>query len=241
MYDLLPTIRSRSVIITLAPLSNQEMRDFAKAHNLEDAEKRIALSGGSPGNALSLDIAAYEKRREAMHTLLKAAAGMIGFSAWMPFSEAIGRSKNEKLEIHVTMLYGLLRDLLILRESGGDIRNSDLRGELTALANHVSTRWIIAAAKKTGRDRRVVEAQYSEMYCVGRSDRGVEDTKLTARSANRGMMRGSPGICIATRSHHNLIVTVLTSVYCCNPYSPSSRPIPDCLKPPNGAAASNTS
>ncbi len=37
------------------------------------------------------------------------------------------------------------------------------------------------------------------------------------------------------------IVTVLTSVYCWRPYSPSSRPIPDCLKPPNGAAASNTS
>jgi len=40
---------------------------------------------------------------------------------------------------------------------------------------------------------------------------------------------------------YSLTVTVLTSVYCWRPYSPSSRPIPDCLKPPNGAAASNTS
>ena len=37
-------------------------------------------------------------------------------------SESISRSKNEKLEFHLTMLYGLLRDLMILRESGGDIR-----------------------------------------------------------------------------------------------------------------------
>jgi len=38
-----------------------------------------------------------------------------------------------------------------------------------------------------------------------------------------------------------LIVTVFTSVYGSNPYSPSSRPIPDILYPPNGAAASKTS
>ena len=83
-----------------------------------------------------------------MHALLKTAAGESGYGAWTPFSESISRSKNEKLEFHLTMLYGLLRDLMILRESGGDIRNSDLRGELTALANRVSTQWIIKAVKK---------------------------------------------------------------------------------------------
>lgn len=148
MYDLLPTIRSRSIIITLSALSNEEMREFARAHHLQDGEKRVALSGGSPGYALSLDIAAYEKRRNAMHALLKTAAGVNGFGGWMPFSETIGRSKSEKLEFHLTMLYGLLRDLMILRESGGDIRNTDIREELAALADRVSTRWIIAAVKK---------------------------------------------------------------------------------------------
>ena len=56
-------------------------------------KKRIALSGGSPGYAESLDIAAYEKRRTAMHALLKTASGESGFSAWMPYSEAIGRRR----------------------------------------------------------------------------------------------------------------------------------------------------
>ena len=46
------------------------------------------------------------------------------------------------------MLYGLLRDLMILQESGGDIRNSDMRGELTVLANRVSRKWIVRAVKK---------------------------------------------------------------------------------------------
>ena len=148
MYDLLPTIRSRAIIINFSALPNDEMREFAKLHRLPDAEKRIALSGGSPGYALSLDIAAYEKRRTAMHALLRTASGESGFGAWMPYSEAIGRSKSEKLEFYLNMLYSLLRDLMILRESGGDIRNADMRGELTALANRVSTRWIIAGVKK---------------------------------------------------------------------------------------------
>jgi DNA polymerase-3 subunit delta' len=148
VYDLLPTIRSRAVILTFSPLSNTDMQQFAREHRLQDAAKRIALSGGSPGVALTLDIAAYEKRRAAMHALLKTASGASGFAVWMPYSEAIGRSKNEKLEIQLNMLYGLLRDLMILRESGGDIRNSDMRAELAVLANRVSSKWIIRAVKK---------------------------------------------------------------------------------------------
>ena len=148
VYDLLPTIRSRAVILTFSPLSNEDMQQFAREHRLQDADKRIALSGGSPGVALTLDIAAYEKRRAAMHALLKTASGASGFATWMPYSEAIGRSKDEKLEIQLNMLYGLLRDLMILQESGGDIRNSDMRGELTVLANRVSSKWIIRAVKK---------------------------------------------------------------------------------------------
>ena len=148
VYDLLPTIRSRAVILTFSPLSNEDMQQFAREHRLQDADKRIALSGGSPGVALTLDIAAYEKRRTAMHALLKTASGASGFATWMPYSEAIGRSKNEKLEIQLNMLYGLLRDLMILQESGGDIRNSDMRGELTVLANRVSRKWIVRAVKK---------------------------------------------------------------------------------------------
>lgn len=34
---------------------------------------------------------------------------------------------------------------------------------------------------------------------------------------------------------------VLTSEYCARPYSPNSRPIPLCLKPPKGTLASSTS
>ncbi len=50
-YDLLITIRSRSVILSLSPLAAEEMREFAETRKLDQAEKRISLSGGSPGVA----------------------------------------------------------------------------------------------------------------------------------------------------------------------------------------------
>ena len=141
-YDLLPTIRSRAVPFHFAPLGREEMQAFARAHGLDDAERRIQLAGGSPGLAVSLDLEAYDKRRAAMLTLVKTASGAAPFGTWLPVGEAIGRTKSEKLELHLKVLYGLLRDLLVLREGGGEIRNQDIRGELEALAAKVEFVWI---------------------------------------------------------------------------------------------------
>ncbi len=148
-YDLLPTIRSRSVMLPLSPLSSEEMRAFAESRGMDNVARRIALAAGSPGLAASLDLAVYDKRRAAMHALLKVAAGAAPFGTWMPYSETIARSKNEKLELYLRLLYELLRDIMILRESGGEIRNADLKAELSTLAAKVSTQWIIRAVKKT--------------------------------------------------------------------------------------------
>ncbi len=147
VYDLLPTIRSRSVIMNFSPLSNDEMKDFARLRELDHAEKRIALSGGSPGIAASLDIELYQKRRASMLALLKTGAGASSYAAWLPVSEALARSRTEKLELYLKLLYDLLRDITVLREGGSGIRNFDLRNELAALSQKVSRRWIIHAVK----------------------------------------------------------------------------------------------
>ena len=115
-YDLLPTIRSRAVPFHFAPLRPREMREFVRARGLDQPERRIALAAGSPGLAISLDLDVYDKRRAAMLMLLKVAAGAAPFGAWVPVSEAIGRSRSEKLELYLKVLYDLLRDLLLLRE-----------------------------------------------------------------------------------------------------------------------------
>jgi DNA polymerase-3 subunit delta' len=148
-YDLLPTIRSRSILLQLSPLPSEEMRKFAAERHLDQVERRIALSAGSPGLASSMDLAVYDKRRAAMYALLKVACGAAPFGIWLPFSETISRSKNEKLELYLRLLYDLLRDLMILRESGGEIRNSDMRKDLSELAARVSTKWVIQAVRRT--------------------------------------------------------------------------------------------
>ena len=147
-YDLLPTIRSRAVPFYFTPLGDVEMREFIAARDLAEPERRIALAGGSPGLAVSLDLEAYDKRRAAMFALLQVASGVSPFVTWMPYSEAIGRSRSEKLDAYLKVLYDLLRDVLVLRESGGQITNQDLRQELEAVAKSVSFPWIRRAVKK---------------------------------------------------------------------------------------------
>jgi DNA polymerase III subunit delta' len=141
-YDLLPTIRSRAVPFHFAPLAPEEIREFVRARALDQPERRIALAAGSPGLAISIDLETYDRRRAAMLVLLKAAAGAAPFGAWVPVSETIGRSKSEKLDLYLKVLYELLRDLLLLREGSGEIRNQDIRRELEPLAARVEFAWL---------------------------------------------------------------------------------------------------
>jgi DNA polymerase-3 subunit delta' len=146
-YDLLPTIRSRSVFLHLTPLSGEEMREFAVRHGLEDAERRIALAQGSPGVAVSLDLEEYDQRRAAMLTLLEVAAGAAPFADWVRWAES-GAARQEKLEALLRTLYSLLEDMLALQQGGADLCNMDLKDSLAALATRVSFTWLRKAVAK---------------------------------------------------------------------------------------------
>ena len=155
-YDLLPTIRSRAVPFHFSPLSRGQMEQFAATRHLDQPERRVALAAGSPGLAISLDIEAHDKRRAAMLALVKVAANLAPFGSWISVSEAIGRSKSERLDLHLNVLYELLRDLLILRQGGGEIRNQDIRGELQALAAKLSFPWIRKAVAQMDEISRLI-------------------------------------------------------------------------------------
>jgi DNA polymerase III subunit delta' len=147
-YDLLPTIRSRAVPFHFSPLAAGELSEFVRARRLDQAARRVALAAGSPGLAVSLDLEVYDQRRAAMLVLLQVAAGRQPFAAWMPVGEALGRSRSEKLDFYLKVLYELLRDLLVLTAGGGNIRNEDLRRDLEALGAGLSFAWISAAVKR---------------------------------------------------------------------------------------------
>lgn len=147
-YDLLPTIRSRVVPLHLASLPADEMRAFAASRQLEDEERRLALAAGSPGVAVTLDLELYDRRREAMLGLLQAASGATPFGAWLRYADEIGAARSEKLDDYLKVLYGLLRDLLLLQQDGAEIRNIDKRADLRKLAAAVSFEWLRTAVRK---------------------------------------------------------------------------------------------
>ena len=154
-YDLLPTIRSRAVPFYFAPLEPEEMRAFVRARGLDQPERRIALAAGSPG---------HRRCRSIWKPTTSAAPPCWRCSRWRPGArrsppgsrsrEAIGRSKSEKLDLYLKVLYELLRDLLLLHEGAGEIRNQDIRRELEALAAKVQFAWIRKAVAHGRRNRR---------------------------------------------------------------------------------------
>ncbi|MDX2149657.1 MAG: AAA family ATPase [Bryobacteraceae bacterium] len=149
-YDLLPTIRSRSVPVRLAPLSPAEMQDFlATRADLDQRPRRMALAQGSPGTAISIDIAGYDRRRQAMLTLLEVSARATPFGSWIKYSESLGASKSEKLDDYLAVLAALLEDLLLVAHGVPAGRNADLEPQLRALAKRVNFPWIREALHKT--------------------------------------------------------------------------------------------
>jgi len=147
-YDLLPTIRSRSVPFRLARLDREAMRNFLATHALDHPERREKLADGAPGLALSIDLETYDRRRTAMLALLKAASGTDTFGAWMKYSESIAARRTEKLDSYLEVLYMLLSDVLRLAHGVPAGRNADIGPELQAIAQKVSFEWLRRAVEK---------------------------------------------------------------------------------------------
>jgi DNA polymerase III subunit delta' len=149
-YDLLPTIRSRSILFPFKRLTTEEMRRFLKDRKLSDAERRIRLANGCPGAAVSLDLESYDKRRESMIRLLEAGAGRGEFAEWARHAESISMRKTEKLEDYLNVLYLLLEDLLLVHQGrpSEELLNPDLEVKFRALAQWTSFDWIRNAVTK---------------------------------------------------------------------------------------------
>ena len=149
-YDLLPTIRSRSVPFYLSRLSTEQMQQFFERRaDLPEADrKRLASwAQGSPGGALAIDVDEYLARRDVMLAVLRTALGAGGFADLIGRTESISRKSKEKLELLIEMLYGLLGDLLHLRYGSGRLINQDIREDLRELAERVGFDWMQQASK----------------------------------------------------------------------------------------------
>ncbi len=147
LFDLLPTIRSRALVLQMARLSDEEMSAFAQAKRLPDAELRIALAEGCPGLAAKLDLEVSRARRALMLTAFECAAGVVPFATWVQQSEAFSARKSEKLDLYTKPAYDLLEDILAAANERPPVRNRDITERVRELARRVTFDWIEQAVQ----------------------------------------------------------------------------------------------
>lgn len=151
--ELLPTIRSRSIVVTLAALSPEEIeRDLAKHRPDWTARQRqlvARLCEGAVGRARSFELAAYTTARQSALILLKSALYGTEHSELFKITETYraGAEGREKTEALLRTLYSLLEDLLFLTNGRPElVRNTDIQGELKKIADAADFDWITSAA-----------------------------------------------------------------------------------------------
>lgn len=152
---LLPTIRSRCVTFTLAPLETTEIeRDLAQVRAEWTAPQRTLvarLSGGAVGRARNFDLAGYVAARANAIAVLASALDGNDHSALFKITEtyragADGRDKTEQL---LRTTYSLLQDLLWLIDGTPELlRNTDIARDLGALARKADFAWVQQAAER---------------------------------------------------------------------------------------------
>lgn len=139
---LLPTVRSRALVINLAPNAISELAPaLAGRLNLPmpQAELATRLAQGCPGRALTLDLAEYRLRRRDALALLQAGVSPNGQADTLFRLTESTRANKEKFETLLEILYSILQDIVVLQSGFSDaVRNVDSVPELTLLARQLS-------------------------------------------------------------------------------------------------------
>src|SRR5580698_4211760 len=153
--ELLPTLRSRSMVITLGALPAAEIEQYLAKNCQEWNPKQRALlarlSEGAVGRARSFDLAGYTAARAHALAILGSALRASDHSELFKITEtyragAEGRDKTEKL---LRAIYSLLEDLTFLNSGTPElVRNTDILAELKGLAELADFAWITLASER---------------------------------------------------------------------------------------------
>lgn len=154
--SLQPTIRSRCLQFHFAPVPASLIEGFLKQRRqLSPGDCKLAaqLCDGSPGMALSLDLAESKRLRRSILDLIEQGIRGENFSGVFAATAQLAKQEKESFENILALFYSLLTDLLEVSQSPENIspRNPDLRGDMEALGKHINWAWIERAAQ--GLDR----------------------------------------------------------------------------------------
>jgi DNA polymerase-3 subunit delta' len=155
--ELLPTLKSRSMMVTLARLSTDEIeRYLAKQRPEWKAPQRALvarLCEGAVGRAGSFDLADYTAARANGLTILNSALRGAEHGELFKVTESYraGADGREKIENLLRAIYSLLQDLMFLGAgTPGLVRNTDIQADLTRMAANADFDWIALAAHRLG-------------------------------------------------------------------------------------------
>ncbi len=153
--ELLSTIRSRSMIVSLEALPADEIEQYLAKHRADwNAKQRslvARLSDGAVGCARGFDLAGYTTARGHALAILTTALRGSDHSELFKITEtyragAEGREKTEKL---LRSIYSLLQDLIFIISGTPELaRNTDILADLRKLGESASFDWIATAADR---------------------------------------------------------------------------------------------
>ena len=153
--ELLPTIRSRSMVFTLAALPTEEIERYLAAHRPEwkPAQRALVarLCEGAIGRARSFDLATYTAARDHALAILNSALRGGEHSELFKVTESYrpGAEGREKTEQLIRTLYSLLRDLMFIQSGAPQlVRNSDILAELNRLSESADFEWVAMASDR---------------------------------------------------------------------------------------------
>jgi DNA polymerase III subunit delta' len=153
-HELLPTIRSRTMLYRLGALPAAEIEALLaeRRPELKSQQRGLAarLAEGAVGRALTLDLEAYLASRKDALLVLKTTLREPDYSELFRATESYrgGADGQEKTINLLRALGSLLEDLLLVIAGTPDlIRNVDLGAELERMAQGLTVDWIEAASR----------------------------------------------------------------------------------------------
>jgi DNA polymerase-3 subunit delta' len=153
--ELLPTIRSRCMVLPLKSLAVQQIENYLGERRSDWQPQQRALvarlSEGAVGRARNFDLAAYSATRGQALTILRTALRAGEHTELFKITETYraGAEGREKIELLLRCLYALLQDLLFLDAKLPElVRNTDVLAELQRLSEAADFQWLASTASR---------------------------------------------------------------------------------------------
>lgn len=152
--ELLPTIRSRSIVHRLGALPGVELETLLETRrpDLKPKDRALVarLAEGAVGRALTFDLAAYVTGRQDALLILRTALAEPDYAQLFHATEAYrAGADGQQMTLNLLRALGSLVEdlLLILAGTPALVRNVDLTAELARMAQGLTVDWIDGAAR----------------------------------------------------------------------------------------------